>query len=426
MQSPLRELPATLVTRRSLRRELPLLLGGAALALVWPLMVPALLGPVLAVVQVVWGLGLLFFAQRIARPLPPEPVTLRLGAGQLDIVGKGFRKRIRGRTLRGASASRVSGRVGIALQERSPVLLEVERSAQAKEVLTALGVGHDGFGELRWATGKEHPLQRMRVALRVVGALLLLPWLCLLAEPFLGLAMLQYVGVVAALVIAARRSTGGSYVHLIAHGLHVAWPPASIPYAALRGVAVNGDFGMQRLELGAVGAQEPLRVTLNVSAQDGLVRSEETAHMVAQIHDAARRAHGEAAERPEVAFQVADLARGSADLRSWLERVDRLAHGMRHGGEGAYRGRELDHEDLWAAVESPDAATDVRVAAARILGQTSPEARARILDAGKAARDPAIEKRLRIATEPERDAAAVVEALAELEAASPPGRARIA
>jgi hypothetical protein len=71
MQSPLRELPATLVTRRSLRRELPLLLGGAALALVWPLMVPALLGPVLAVVQVVWGLGLLFFAQRIARPLPP-------------------------------------------------------------------------------------------------------------------------------------------------------------------------------------------------------------------------------------------------------------------------------------------------------------------------------------------------------------------
>lgn len=421
-QSPVRELPATLVTRRSLLREVPPLLVGAALALVWPIMLLTELGPILATVQVLLGLVLLLFAKRLSRPLPPEPVTLQLGAGRLEVVGKDFRKRIRGRSLRGASASRVGKRVGIALQERSPVLLEVEHTAQAKEVLTALGVGHDGFGELRWATGKDHPVHRMRVALRLVGALLLVPWLCLLAEPFVALAMFQYIGIVIALAIAARRNTVGSYVHLISHGLHVAWPAASIPYRALQFVGVSGDYGMQRLQLAPAGASQPLHVTLNVAPEDGLVHPQEVAHIAAQIQDAARRAHGEVAERPEVAFQVADLARGSADLRSWLERVDRLAHGMRHGGEGAYRGRELDHEELWAAVESPDAATDVRVAAARILGQTRPEARARILDAGKAARDPSIEKRLRIATEPERDAAAVVEALAELEAETPPLR----
>lgn len=413
---PPRAISATLVTRRSLRWELPPLLLGGALAFLWPIMVPDALGAALAGVQVLWGLGLLLFARRIAEARAPEEVTLQLGAGHVDIVGPGYRRRLVGRKLRGASASRVGTRVGIALQDGSPVLLEVARSAEGRAVLAALGVGHDGFGELLWATGKDHPLYRLRLALRLVGFALLFPCLGLLSPGFMVFAFPQYLMILGALLSARSRSPAGSYLRLFSQGIHVAWPVATVPYGAIQRVEIDATQGVQRLTLEATGAREPGIFRLNVSPNDGLFRPEELEHMTAQVRDAARRARGEGAERAEVGFQVADLGRGNAEVRTWLERIDRLAHGMFHGGEGAYRGRELDREELWAAIEDPDAPTDVRVAAARILGRLGPEARARILDAGKTARDPLVEKRMRIVTDPDREAEAVAEALAAIEA----------
>src|SRR6185295_18352131 len=91
-------------------------------------------------------------------------------------------------------------------------------------------------------------------------------------------------------------------------------------------------------------------------------------------------------------------------------------------GEGAYRAGPLTREDLWKALESPDAVPGERAAAARILiGLEGRAARERILRIASAARDGGTEERIRIVLETDADEAArkldAIEA-AEAEAAA--------
>jgi hypothetical protein len=92
---------------------------------------------------------------------------------------------------------------------------------------------------------------------------------------------------------------------------------------------------------------------------------------------------------------------------------------MLSAGAG-YRGNTLDTQDLWAILEDPEAETELRAAAARIL-RHAPNTRVRIDAAVAAVRDETDGRRLRVAIADDLDTAS--QELAFLDATDPARRA---
>jgi hypothetical protein len=70
------------------------------------------------------------------------------------------------------------------------------------------------------------------------------------------------------------------------------------------------------------------------------------------------------------AMRIDQLKRGEASVADWLARIDTLAATQ---SEAGYRGAQFSQEDLWAAVENHETASDIRAAAARLLMRISAE-----------------------------------------------------
>jgi hypothetical protein len=100
------------------------------------------------------------------------------------------------------------------------------------------------------------------------------------------------------------------------------------------------------------------------------------------------------------------LAPREEPKRAWLERIDATAATLVEGA-GAYRAADISTQDLWTALESPDAPAPLRAAAARILARVVPgEAGPRIGLTLAAERDDRTRDRIRVALEEDVDAAA--------------------
>ncbi len=333
----------------------------------------------------------------------PRGVELELRPGEVRVKGSLFlAQTVRARDVIGASTACHPEGFVVSVQttrrDPHPLSFLVRTAEDASALRAALGIGHDGTGEIAWRT--EEPLNVAVgrvfgwVAFAVLASCLVLSWSHeLLGAPelsgtfWVGLGLVY--GSLPLLVSLLMRlwTPPTRRVLLRPGGLHVATSaePACLGYLDLTRVS------RQARELIFVARNG---TTLSVAA--GLSPPEELDVVVAQLESARRRAAGEGLARPEIGHRLAMLERGGDPVPSWLIRLDGLAAGLVAGG---YRSSHLDREALWIAMEDPDTPSELRLATARVLGRIEPRQRVRIAELAEASRSPAIARGIRVACE---------------------------
>lgn len=374
---------------------------------------PLVPGVALCFMGLDWGITVALFGVFVATALPlrqraPTNATIETGPGWIDVKKAGTRsQRIRARDITGATTARVDGHVLLTLAHRrrwQPIHLELDSEADASTVRTALGIGHGGFGKVGWYT-RGGPSWQMAIAKSIVLACIV----AVVAAASIGGAsalVLLVIGVlltfyiqglaIAALIGMRNKPLGQADVELTAEGLLV--QPARkvrrlLGYAEYRR-ALLGD-GNLTLELEAPPGREDVPVGWRLLG-GGLSPYEATA-LIRQLDAAAARARGHGAAKEEVELGLDSLKRNGAPVREWLARLD-VTGGLLRSSASGYRGQSLDEGDLWKVLEDPDASSELRAAAARVLrhGHT-PETRTRIDAAIAAERDDRRARRLRVA-----------------------------
>ncbi|MDB4997509.1 MAG: hypothetical protein JWM74_4941 [Myxococcaceae bacterium] len=336
-------------------------------------------------------------------------VTPRPGA--LDVREGDVTWSIKGRDVEAASTARRERKISLALGRKSrvvesPITLDFDNEKDASAAREALGLGHFGHGSLAWPlTGPAG-----NVVARMMGAGLLSVGLFLVG---LGLksgadasALILFgmmLGSVGGLLVTFGPADIVPTLYLRSDGLH--WRRGNdwsrVDFANILATSVS-----DALYVWTNKQKEPWRLPLRKWALGGwgLTRAQ-AEHIAAQIDAAARRARGEGDFAPEVSPSVELLARAESETyRAWLERLDGAAAAL--GAGAGYRGGALTEEELWSALENPDAIANIRAAAARVLATRGPEARARIETIAARERDERVEQRIRIAVQPDVDEAA--------------------
>jgi hypothetical protein len=389
-----------------------LLLPAVALALL-------LLGPLLPfatplrAMAPLLGVALLF--ARLSLRLGPRTGTLELGAGRVTLRAGPLSQTIRAADVRAASTTRTPRGVALALVRREvgsrPLLLEVDRFEQLEEIRKSLKLGYLGFGEISWparaGAGRVFSAAAslllgvgwgvMALAAACGNAALVLT-LALAAVPLSGLVLLA-----TAIPWSARPR-----VSLTPHAVRLVdgTGVSSISYGDVVGVDGEADGQTARRPF----LRSPRALVLRTDAGHVAVPTEELLaeereHLRSQIECAVERAHGYGPPPPEVPPPLSRLAPHGEPTRAWLERVDAAAASLGEGG--AYRQTELRTEDLWWALESPDAPASLRMAAARVLARVAPaEARVRIAHVLDSERDLATRVRICAGLEENLDAVA--------------------
>jgi hypothetical protein len=277
-------------------------------------------------------------------------------------------------------------------------LLDFEADHDLDRVRRALGIGHSGFGEIAWPT--------VRTYEAVPGSAMLLAcgWLTIavcaaLGQPWLGLTLGLLVAPltgIALLVSAILGSDPGPRVALTAYGVLLAEPPdrlTCVPYEEVTDVRVDPQ-GMT-----VATRSTPFVIRMRAAL------AEEREHLAAQILSAARRSRGDGPPRPGLPASLAVLAPRGEATRVWLERIDAAAASL--ASLGAYRRSELNAQDLFGALESPDAPAPMRAAAARVLARVVPEeAKTRVAQVLATEHDAYARACIRIALEEDVDVAA--------------------
>jgi hypothetical protein len=364
--------------------------------LVVSLPLPMLLRVVAALLGAAW-----LVVARLVVPRPaPRACRLVVEPGAIAVRGAGLlTQRIRAPEVRAASAARCGSKFVLALvrhDERDPPLwIELDAAADVERVRLALGIGRAGLGELWFPPqrGVFHTMPSAVDAFAGLGWAAMVLAACMQAtEIALVLALLVVPLSLVAMVLAALPrgnplALGRNGIYAPAHGLRLAW--AEIADAWPRDGAILVRTVADRFHL------IPMRWG----------RAVEGEYVVAQIRSAVGRARGEGPPPPETPASLAVLARREEANRAWLERIDAAAASFARA-EG-YRHTGVDPNDLWAAIEDPDAPAPVRAAAARVLARIAPrEAGDRIALALAREHDADVSGRIRVALEEDVDLAA--------------------
>ncbi len=357
----------------------------------------------------------LFFGRRLFRPrFRPRDANVDVRAGSIRIANAGLLDQyVQATDVLGASSARTTAGVALALVRRGaverPLLLDFACEDDLAAVRRALGLGHFAFGEVSWPT-------KDRTTALQGSTVLSLAWLATAASAAFGfttlgcaLALVVIPFTLAALLLACLQDPRGPRVTLTAGGARLSdlppWIPA-IRYAEVLAARVDPTGVLLTTNAG------PVMVSMGKSLP------EEREHLAAQVLSAAARARGEGPPPPTLPPPLARLAPRGETARAWLQRVDGAAASIAQAG--AYRGYELDPKDLWLALESPDAPTRVRAAAARVLARVAPdEAKTRVANVLASDRDAHACAVIRVALEDDVDIAA-----RELEELGEPSRNR--
>ncbi len=417
---------ARLFDRRGPRTSWLILLGLAALSGLVAILALLVLGSGLALAA--WLASLMFGALAALAParFAPREVELELAPGQVRVRGSSLlAQTVRAREVMGASTARHGEGFVVSVQTvkraAHPLSFLVQTQEEAARLRVALGIGHDGEGELAWRA--EEP----------VGVFFfnLSGWLSFA----LSAAGLAYTGILVAqgagegelsptftmgvmpLLFSMLRLMPQTTNRVLLRGdaLYIPWIPscARIEYWDIAWVGRDGRALVLTTRSGH-----------SFSVAMKLARPEEIELVASQIDSARRRAQGEGTSREHVGNQLSTLERGQAPLGVWLARLDGLAAGLM----GGYRGSALDRGALWLAVEDPDMTPELRVAAARVLGRLEPAQRTRIADLAEASRSPAVAKGIRVASEVDATDSAsqqLEETWSELEEAQAATKARL-
>jgi hypothetical protein len=357
----------------------------------------------------------LFFGRRLVGPrFRARDASVALHPGSIEITGAGLLDQfVHAADVVAASSARTTTGVALALVRRGsaerPLVLDFTEEEDLAAVRRALGLGHFAFGELSWPT---KPRANALRGSPTLAAAWLAMGLCAgtgFAVLGLTLALVVLPWTLIALLVSALQDPRGPRVTLTAAGARLSDLPHWLPpigYGDVIGAGADGD-GVLLTTRGGL-----------VSVPMGRSLPEERAQFAAQILSAAARARGEGPPPPALPPPLARLAPSGETERAWLQRVDGAAASL--SSASAYRGYELDPKDLWLALESPDAPTRVRAAAARVLARVAPdEAKKRVADVLACDRDAHACAVIRVALEDDVDVAA-----RELEELGEPSRDR--
>lgn len=344
------------------------------------------------------------------------------GPGYVEIQKAGTRsQRVHAKQVYGATTARTRNGISLVLahsERDEPIVIEVADEGEADQVRKALGIGHGGFGTIAWRTvmgsQRKGALVGKVLALfstaMITGAALWGSWDAkILSSTFLG--MFGAAGVIFSIVDWLTHSAEPTVI-MAPEGLRLRTTRGwfLLPYHQILGVEVEHDHLFFKVP-------EPwfqVAVPINGSLFGTGLSEEDRAALVAQIRSASERARGLGPQKHDPSARLDPLRRNGASVREWLERLD-MAGQMLAQSTAGYRGNTLEPEDLWAILEDPEAETELRAAAARVLRHSNlPETRVRIDAAVAAVREASANKRLRVATSDDLEAASLE--LAQLEA----------
>jgi hypothetical protein len=355
-------------------------------------------------VTMLLGIAWLVVGRLVVPRLRPGTAAIDLEAGALRVTRAGFMsQRIVAADVRAASTAELPGgecSLAIVRHETGdpPLWLELATRNDLDQVRRALGIGHGGFGVLRWPPerGGFHNRPSVADAVASVG------WLALIAAAWLGapvvalwLAIPTIFLTLGAVVRAATSRQEQQRVLLAPQGLHVVIDAhhALLPWNTVIDAKVDGTSLSIATRNGAEVV--PTRSALPAERE----------HLAAQIRSAVARSRGEGPLPPELPAVLAVLSRRDEGRRAWLERVDATAASLAQGD--GYRHAGIAANDLWAALDSPDAPPSLRAAAARILARIAPdEAGARIAKALATEHDRDTRQHIRVALEEDVEVAA--------------------
>lgn len=341
------------------------------------------------------------------------PAELECGPGYVEIKKAGLRsQKIEARMIAGGTTARTSRGILFTLDHRKrdqPILLEVENEADAEKIRHALGIGHDGFGSVGWRTTASSAQKTAWVG-RLITALI--------AFTISGLGF--FVSDDAAGIVALMTAQFALITMILSVVGWLAQPQMQSVVMTSAGLKIQTTQGWFTLPYGHILGIEVYPNTLSFRVPppynvvqvetEGLLRGSglgpsDREALIKQIMSASARARGLGVEKQDVSGRLDMLRRNGESPRSWLARLD-MAGQMLETTSAGYRGQTLDADDLWAILEDPDAESDLRAAAARVLRHLPrPETRTRIDAAVAAVRDESTTKKLRIAIRDDVDGA---------------------
>jgi hypothetical protein len=357
----------------------------------------------------------LFFGRRLVRPrFRARDARVTVHAGSIEIADAGLLDQfVHTADVVAASSARTATGVSIALVRRGsterPLLLDVASEDELAEVRGALGLGHFAFGDVSWPTQVKTTTLQGSPWLAAAWLAIAICAACALTLLAFTIALVVLPATLVALLVACMQDPRGPRVTLTAAGARLSDLPPWLPpvrYGDVLAASVDADGVLLTTTAGPV----TIRMARSLP--------EEREHLAAQVLSAAARARGEGPPPPALPAPLARLAPSGESARAWLQRVDGAAASI--SAAGAYRGYELDPKDLWRALESPDAPTRVRAAAARVLARVAPdEAKKRVAHVLACDRDAHACAVIRVALEDDVDIAA-----RELEELGEPSRDR--
>jgi hypothetical protein len=368
---------------------------------------------------------LLVTSDRLPPLFPPQQVELRLSPGCVEVHRAGLlSQKILTKDLTGASTAATPDGLAITLgrkdRDAAPTVLIVDSEEDARAIRKALGIGHEGFGEIE-LRATPSGASSFGSLLSVVGMLV------------------GFVGAIVAAVIVSEgwRDSDTSIVywfagitamlgaggHLLSRGKR-----GAIPFSMQedgvhtyetprfeRVIPWHEISGTQTLPYGIMlllhRNDERVHLAAWPRGARGGFTAQDAALFAWQILSAAQRAHGLGPHKEDLGSRVTALRRGGDKPRAWLARVDVMASALTAGA--GYRGASIDVDDLWAVLEDPDAEEELRIAAARMLSRADAQgSRVRIDAAIATVHDDKAARRLRVAITDAPDA--VAEAVEEL------------
>jgi hypothetical protein len=371
-------------------RAVPLVSGAIALCAFFPVESPRFrVHAFFAAIAVLLGAPLLF-----RRGIDRE-VRLELAPGRVVAYSQDEAPyAIEASQIAAASTAREGDKTIVSIERRRargrPIHLELDSEDDARAVHEALGLGRGNVGAMTWRTAALSSVQRIARIAQGPGAFLA----TLLAaveeawsSPLIAIGVVLFL--VTLIAIAVVRITFPPEALTLEKealrspsGRKLAYSEMSRARASDRGVVVDRrDGGSETIDC-SISARERARLAAQIAAR-------------VDVGDSPR----------SLPRGVASLGRGGERARDWLARIDALAKTVALGA--GYRESELDEKDLWSALADPEAPSDVRAGAARILLRVAPDAAPKRIESTLAVvHDPVAKERIRIATDDDLDAAA--------------------
>lgn len=350
------------------------------------------------------GVTLIAGARFLPRGARRRSATLTFLDGKVKITGAGIRNDvIRARDVRGATSTRTRHGYRLTLSHArrpTPITIEVETLDALRRLCRSLGIGTRGHGSVGFTATPSGPHVFESIVRAAVCVLALAIPISLWAgiEGLAALALLGTIagGAMAALLALVRVLTPPRSLALDAQSVQVLGGQAYpwIAYAEIEELApTRSGFSVTANRLGRRNVV-PITARRLPCVPEGMDEDDR-----ALFHDlvmtAVARAKGQAAPMGDVGNAIAELGRRSGETsREWLARVDAMAAAP----AAAYRGGSLTREQIANALEDTDLPVDVRVAAARVLGQDPEERRLRVAPVVAAEHDARVRVRIETAT----------------------------